>query len=236
MKLLNLLMIGLICGQTYAQRPGDMTQGVLNELIPFNNSVKQLYGNSYLFSDWSKGKIAIKHKGKLKEYNPLDLRYDLANQHVEVKFKNSVSGQESVKVFNDLYLQKFEYQNQETKKIDRFERCKNFKTEKPMIGFFKILYSGKKVQLLAQHTSYIQKGNEFKTLGIGSANERVIKKIAYYITKGGKTYKIKRRRKSILAQFGSKKAEVKSFARENNLYYKSAEDLTAIFKYYDGLK
>ncbi|OJJ17939.1 hypothetical protein BKI52_29215 [marine bacterium AO1-C] len=237
MKTLNLLFISLLlCIKVYAQRPGDFTQGTLNELIPFDNTVKQRHGSNYLLKGWSKGKIRLKYKGKIKEFSDLELRYDLANQHLEVKFNNGLTNQTKVKVFNDQYLDGFEYRNAETKKMDYFEKCKKYKLNPPLYGFFKVLVKGKKIALFERLTSYVQKGNEFKTLGIGSPNERIIQKREFYVTKGDKTYKIKRRKKTVLALFGDKKNDVKAFARENDLFYKSADDLSAIFKYYDGLK
>ena len=231
MRLLKLLLFSLIFGQVYAQ-----TTPYLDPLVPFNYGLRELYGSHYLNKDWNKGKIVLKQKGKLKKYNPLDVRYNLAHQNLEVKFKNVVSGKEYVKIFNEILLQRFEYQNTKTKRIERFERCKNFNTGTSMIGFFKILYQGKKVQLLASLTSYEQKRLQFLKLGFISYDERVIHKAVYYMTKGGKTYKIKRRRKFILDQFDDRRKEVKAYAKANKLFYKSEEDLTAIFKYYDGLK
>ena len=218
----------------FAQRPGDIPQGAYNELVKFDDRVKHLHGSNYLLDDWNEGKISVHYKDSTRTFSPLRLRYDIANQLVEVKIKNTLSGKTSVKTFDDRYLVKFQYRSKD-KKIHSFERCKSFKMSIPLNGFFNILYQGKKVNFLARNTNYVQKGNEFRTLGVGSADDRIIQKTEFYMTKEGKTYKIKRRRKFILTQLGDKKNEIKAFAKENNLYYKSKKDLMAIFKYYDGL-
>lgn len=237
MKTFSFLLVSFVlCTQAYAQRLGDITQGTLNELVPFDNTSKQRYGSTYLIKGWSKGKMRIKYKGKVKEYSDLYLRYDLANQNLEVKFDNGLTNETKMKVFNDQYVEGFEYYDTKANQNCYFERCKNYKLNTPLLGFFKVLYKGKKVTLFERISSYVQKGNEVKALGIGSSNERVIQKRAFYVNNGGKTYKVKRRRKSVLAVFGERKGDVKAFARENDLFYKSAADLTAIFKYYDGLQ
>ncbi|HAS43541.1 MAG TPA: hypothetical protein DCS93_23880 [Microscillaceae bacterium] len=212
-----------------------MTQGVLNELVPFNKKVTQRHGTNYLTPGWNKGKVWVEYQGKIQELDELKLRFDMGNQQLEIKVHNTISNKASVKVLYDQHVTKFEYTDGESQEKVYFERCKNFKTKTPMLGFFRVLYKGDKVSLLVKIASYVQKGNEVKALGIGSANQRVIRKDAYFMTQNGKTFKIKRRKKSILKQFGDKQAQVKSYVKENKLYYKKEKDLIAIFKYYEGL-
>jgi len=236
MKKIMLFLLSMVCLHAYAQRPGDMTQGVLNELVPFDKKVAHLHGTNYLTKGWNKGQAWVEYQKKVQKLDDLKLRFDMANQQLEIKVHNSISNKSSVKVLYDQHVTKFTYVNGETQEKVFFERCKNFKTKTPMLGFFKVLYKGQKVNLLVQISSYVQKGNEVKALGIGSANKRVIRKDAYFMTQNGKTFKIKRRKKSILKQFEDKKEQIKAFVKENKLYYKSEKDLATIFKYYDGLK
>ncbi|WP_299453850.1 hypothetical protein [uncultured Microscilla sp.] len=241
MKKIYISLLLLLCsvGAVHAQRVGDITQGTLNELTMFDNRVKQLYGTYYFQKEWSKGKLVIIHEGKVKTFNDYPIRYDLGNQHIEMKVRNGLvpnDKQQIIKIIDDKYLKVFQFINSKTKKVNYFERCADYKTEKPLPGFFEVLHKGKKASLLKYTTTYVQKGNEMKTLGIGSRDERIQRKVRYYLSKGSTTFKIKRRKKAILKALTDKQTEVKAYAKKNKLYFAKVDDLVKIIAHYNSLQ
>lgn len=238
MKALKIFLFSLLCMPTYAQLPGDMTQGTLNELVLFDKRTHYRLGDHYFQSEWSNGNLSVVYKNEVKLLKNYPVRFDLGNQEVELKVKNTLnpeSKQKTIKVIGAKYLQKFELTNVKTGKTHHFERCFDYKTDTPLTGYFETLFKGKKINLLKRSTTFVQKNEGVKALGLEKGNERILKKIRYYMTINGKTFKIKRRKKFILKQLADKKDQVKTYAKKSKLYFSDINDLQKIFKYYDSL-
>lgn len=101
-------------------------------------------------------------------------------------------------------------------------------------SFFEVLSVGK-INLYLKHILKSRmKGSNSLTTGYNGEKQYYIDEELYYQNEGQLCQKLKSKKK-ILALFSSKKEDVDSFAKSNDLKYKSIEDLKRIFDHYNEL-
>jgi hypothetical protein len=117
-----------------------------------------------------------------------------------------------------------------------FFNVKNFlNEEEDKTGFFEVLQDGK--GLVLQHTKIsVRKPTYNQALGTGDLNAKVMRENDFFYAIDGKTKKISNSKKSMLAIFGDKKADIAKFISQNEVDLKSRVGLTKLFNYYESLK
>jgi len=214
----------------YTQQANTPTSGDLTNLMVQDN-FKNGNMQTHFFSDqWTQGILYINQMSGLKVYRGYSTRFDVGNQIVFIKMSNNDVGAPQKTILLDESKLKSFVLNDATNKPHYFARCKDYKTEGKLPGFFEILYKGKDLSLLKKVETQI-----VQVMNIGNATEKAIRKDVYYVSFKGKTFKMRRSKKFILNLFEDKRNEVKKFIKKNRLSTRKEEGLISIFTYYNAL-
>lgn len=105
----------------------------------------------------------------------------------------------------------------------------------PKRGYFEVMNQGECQILRRRHITYRDPEPE-RGYSPAQPASFVTRKDLFYVKTGGQTAEeIKLRRRDILSVFDEKKDEVSGFVSENNLSYRSADDLVKIAEFYNQI-
>lgn len=102
-------------------------------------------------------------------------------------------------------------------------------------GYFSILADGKKYDLYKKVKSVFNEPYVAKTSYESSRGPSFSKQTTYYLVENGKFYELPDSKSKILKVMDSKKKEVKSYIRDNNIDLAKESDLIKLVTYFDSL-
>lgn len=186
----------------------------------------EVEGTVFLHDEWVIGTIQIKKNTVVED---VPIRYNMDNQTLEIKYEGEVKICPLERLHSFAYLNfkgsQFKYYN--TSEVNNI----GFDIPK---GICRIIVDDK-IRLLQYVYLETIKSNYNVALATGDPNHKLVKKETPYAIVNDKVYEVKGNFKGNQDIFGDKSSQVKSFIKKNKLKFKTDEDLTQIFEYYNSL-
>jgi hypothetical protein len=173
---------------------------------------------SYLFDNWNEEFVLIKKNGESKKLSSLN--YNLVLKTLELKISNDSVLQ--------VDLQQLDY-------IVHLNRIYKIINTDVLSGIYFEVFKGKTLRLYKETKLLIDESEVNPLLQEKIKKEKYIRKFVYYIMKDDKYEKISLGKKDILKFLNDKVDLVKVYVSNNNLSYKTDEDINKILTYYDTL-
>lgn len=214
-----------IASNIFAQSPTEpLTRASALKVMPV--APPETEGSSYLNEEWVQGNIEIKQNTLIED---LPIRYDLGNQTLEIKYEGEV------KICPLDRIQNFSYLNIGGNQFKYFNTTEvnNIGFDLPK-GICRVLVDDNTTLIKYIYSEKIQ-GNYNLALAMGDPNDKIVVKETPYAIVNDKVYEVKGSFKRNQDIFSDKSSQVKSFIKKNKLKFKSEEDLTEIFEYYNSL-
>jgi hypothetical protein len=185
-----------------------------------------LKGSLYIADDWVNGDIWLKNNKVLRGY---PIKFDLKNNLLEINADGNI------KVCALPLLERFSYKAILGDSIDYYNTSvvNNVTFDLPK-GVCRILLNDK-VQLIQYEYIEIVKANYNVAIDMGSKDNKAIKKTKPYVIVNDNVYEVKGSIKKNFEIFKVHFKKVESFVKENKLKFKSDQDLTKIFEFYNTL-
>lgn len=197
----------------------DLLQG--KTLTSFDFRSNELVGSIYVNEEFLLAKLSNREDQYLMRYN--------AYQD-EMEFKKSGNTFNLSKNLN--YIINFQG-------INKTYQVYNYIENKETVpGFFVVLFSGDNISFLIKEKIKFYEEVKTKT-SYDKYKPPTLKRLddKFYIGyKKSVAIELPRKEKDVLDLFGSKSAEIESYAKTNKLGFKNKEDLIQLFRYYDSLK
>ncbi len=185
----------------------------------------KVIGDTYLNQDWRRSAILLYDGDKLLE--GYAVRYDILGDELDVKTTKGV------KVLDGRKVKSFIWMDSLTRLPAYFINAKAYKNEgAPLSGFFEVLVDGK-TPLFRRYEILIKKADYNVQLSVGSRDDKILKKVAYYFPSGDEVFQIPSNRKKLLGLLGDKSGEIENFMETNKLSPKAEEDLIRLFQFYN---
>lgn len=173
---------------------------------------------SYLFDNWNEEFVLIKKNGESRKLSSLN--YNLVLKTLEFKISNDSVLQ--------VDLQQLDYMVH----LNKIYRIIN---TDPLSGIYFEVFKGKTLRLYKETKLFIDESEVNPLLQEKIKKEKYIRKFVYYLMKDNKYEKISLGKKDILKFLNDKVDLVKVYVSNNNLSYKTDEDVNKILTYYDTL-
>jgi hypothetical protein len=188
----------------------------------------RIVGNAYLNPDWKRTTFLLYTSDKMIEGYPS--RYEIDQDQFEIK------AADAVKVLNGKRVRSFVWADSLTKTPHYFVNGKDFRNEEntPLSGFFEVLAEGN-YTLLEKTRVQIIEPNYKVQLDMGSRDQRIIKKNAFYYSVKGVIIPLPSSRKKLLTLFGDHAPEIGKFIKVNALDLDNAMHLKVLFEHYHSL-
>lgn len=215
------LMLTFFSISGYCQKT-DSEQTLVHRtsITSFDLRSKELVGSIYIDENFLPAKLSDSQNNYL-------IRYDAYQDEMEVE-KNG----------NNYHLSKNPNYTINFEGTNKSYQVYNYSSKNEIIpGFFVILYKGDKISLLRKEKIKFFEEVIAKT-GYDKYKPPTLKRIddkIYIGYKNSSAIELPSKKKDILYLFASKTNEIESFAKENNLGFKSEEDLIKIFNFYHSL-
>lgn len=238
-QILFLCLVSL-CATSYAQTvlPSNMrAQTTLQQLEGISTNKDILYGiplpppevigDTYYTAYWSPTSLLL-YGDKMVEGFPA--RYDIYGDEVELRGKNGV------RVMPSKMFKSFVWIDSVSKEPTYFVNAKDFLAESkvPLKGFFQVMTEGS-VTLLKRMTVYVKKADYNMVLNVGSRDDKIMKEITLYYTKGNTAFEVPSSKKKLLPIFGDKATAVEQYIKDKDLSVSKENDVKSIFAYYNSL-
>lgn len=206
----------------YYNRYGYNTSRLMN--MPFVSYEKS--GNNFWDTEWHIGRVVLKDEKVVEGYK---LRYDLGNNQLEVMVNNEIN------ILPLKQINYFEWVYEPEKEVSFFVNGLNYKIEGVgLVGICEVLTTGK-VQLFMKKDVDIKRDNYVSGYYSARSVERASSRTEFYMAEGNRLFAISKKSKENKDLFGDRADEVISYAKNNKLKWKKAEDLIKIFDFYNGL-
>ncbi|PRY08993.1 hypothetical protein CLV24_11944 [Pontibacter ummariensis] len=178
----------------------------------------------YLRDDWSEGTILTSSGHELA--NVL-IKYDIKNNVLEL------ATQEGTKVLSGNYVRQFELKEGNTAPKTRFINSKSLGGPSDThTGFYEILTSGARAQLLVRIELIREKPNYSPIMDVGSKRSGFRKKETLCMESNSQVVEVKD--KDIYNLFGTYQDDMKRYAKSNKLKLKKREDAVRLINYYNS--
>lgn len=202
----------------------DQQAGTMKELHPKPEGVK---GSVYLNDDWISSDFYLKPGTfAVDTFENVPIKLDLKSNTLEINTK------EGIKVLDGSKIQRFEWVNPQNNQKEEYTNCDAFMFEGTHLnGFCKI--SGEGVKLTQRHYVEILKADYNVSLDVGNKEDRIIKKMNFYLLRGNKI--VEYDRKSLYETMSDKAKEIKKFIKDNNIKTSKEEGLERVVDYYNSL-
>ena len=192
-------------------------------VVPINYVSKtEKEREQYISDQWNEGTIILLTGDSIHHY---PLKYNLTTDAVEVKAKNAV------KLVPLDQVQRF-YWVEKGQRFDYINSSGYTIGTTPLAGYLQLLSEGP-LNLFKKTFLSVQKANYRPELDVGSPEDRIIRKQIYYVARGTNMLEVKP--KNIYAFFKQHRADIKKYAKRNNLQPKREKDLIAMVDYYNQL-
>lgn len=221
--LICLLSASSIYGQNYTAVKTILAQGkqMEEQVNQLSVAVSRRKAHMlYLNADWQNSAV-VDATGQMIYFNG---RFSVLDRAIELKTRQGIRSISPVKVKAAMVGDRYFV-------VVPSDQLK----ENTGTAFYEILSIGK-VNLYVLHILKSRMtGSNGITTAINGDKVYYISEQIYCQPKEGLCQKLKFNTKKILALFGDRKADVEAFAEENNLKFKSKEDLIRIFNFYNEL-
>ena len=206
----------------------------LNALAPGNAipgmplQAGKVIGDSYLAKNWSKGSVLLYQSETIIEGYPL--RYDIAQNELEINTKNGVKVLASNKIRNFTWIDSL------SKTPVFFVNAKEYADEAgtALSGFFEVISDGT-ILVLKKTLISVKKANYIPALDAGTRDDEILKNDKFYYANANKVYALPTSKKKFLPIFKDKAEKMEEFIELNDMSLKEAHHIKAIFEYYNSL-
>lgn len=191
-------------------------------------------GEVYLDTLWNSGSVRLTKgieqfggQGAIDTLTGLNLRYNVYRNELEVLAN---AEKKDVKAIQGDDLKSFSLKHHGRQTL--FVNAQNLKTDKPLTGFYEVLADGK-LTLVKHYWVQSIRPNYNAAFGTGDKNTRINIQDDYYVISNGKAEKISPGKKSVTAVMKDKEGTVSKYLKDNNVNYKSEDDLIRLFAFYN---
>ncbi len=197
-------------------------------------AVSNVIGDFYIDSLWQNGNVKFTNKipqfggGESDSLSGIMVRYNVLNNELEVLVDKSKN---DIRVIRGNQLKKFTIRNGAD--AETYVNAATFKSEKPLSGFASVLAMGK-LTLVKYYYPKITKPNYNPGFNTGEKNTIVRVASDYYIVSNDNPEKLNVSKKSILALMKDRGADVENYIKEHDVNFKSEEDLSGLFSFYNS--
>jgi hypothetical protein len=186
-------------------------QGVISEM-PLTEP--KTIGTSYLFDTWHLGNIDLGENGMIRNQF---IRYDLANQFIEIKFDSII------KAVDGIFVDNFSLVDIDGL-LRNYVNCNQYVYEDTrLLGFFEIITDGEYSLFLKTESVFIE-SDYVMQLDMGTRDHKIIKNEEYYIANNNGVIKVPKSRSNILEIYSSTEG-LKEFLKKEKISTKNASDL-----------
>jgi hypothetical protein len=187
----------------------------------------RLVGDFYLDSKWNNGTIMLIETETLIEGYPI--KYDLKSQSLEIQSKAGIKVLDAKKVKSLVWIDSL------TQKPYYFINAAEFTEDgTPLRGLIEVAVDGN-LPLFCRSTIWVKKPDYVPALDVGSKDEIINKRRAYYYSSGKELVKITTKKK-LLPIFGDEAKSVQNFIKVNALSVNDPTHLRRIFEFYNSKK
>lgn len=102
-------------------------------------------------------------------------------------------------------------------------------------GYFNVLNDGKKYDLYKKTTSVFKEPRKAKTSYERDTPPTFIKSVKYYLVEDGSFLEMPSRKSKVIKMMDSKKTEIKSYIKDNNIDLDKEADMIKLVSYFDSL-
>ena len=192
-------------------------------VVPINNYSPKSddQRESYISDRWNQGSIVLLTGDTIQNY---PLKYNLSTRNVEVKTE------QLVKVVPIGDVQQF-YWLDNDQRLTFINGSGYTLGGAPVGDYYQVLAEGT-LNLFKKHHLAVQKANYRPELDVGTAEDRLVKTVKYFIATGNALQELKNNKK-IFDHFRQHRATVKKFAKREDLNPKREDDLITIVQHYN---
>ncbi|WP_247232077.1 hypothetical protein [Telluribacter sp. SYSU D00476] len=193
----------------------------------------EVLGETYHDTVWAKGNIKFYQSIQPVGGQPVDsiiglgLRYNVHFNELEVM----LSTYKDVKAIEGPRIKNFSLEKNGRSTL--FVNTQEYKTDKPLKGFYEVLVPGK-VQLLHNQRTTVRKPTYNAAMDVGDKHVRIAMNSDYYVLRDGTISKLSPTKKGLLQVLGDQADQINSFLKTNELDLKNKQDLTRVFEYYNS--
>lgn len=186
-------------------------------------------GTYMLYDEWIEGEVVLINEQAVKR---VPLKYDLYNNWLEIKTSDDV------KICPSTFLSKFII-NDDLGKERTFLNIRQFRSSENenLEGVFReiVSFPNKEIMLVARPYAFIKEATYVPALDMGTRNNKVIKKEAYYIISNGMYQKLPKNKKDFFKVFQEDSNKVQQYATVNKLSFKKESGIKKLLEFYDSL-
>lgn len=198
-------------------------QNALNGIAYKEQNFGDVKGSPYVFDNWSVGTVQTT-KGVL---DNVDIKYSEFEDQVFFKNKEGQTMQFADPIIDFTMLYKGNDKQISAHYRNGYSNIPGLNSK----SFFEVLADGK-CQLLKKTTKKIKQEVVY---GSTESDKNFIATNRYYIETPEKGILVKKDKKSILAALAGKQAELETYIKNNNIDFKSDEDLIKLITYYNTI-
>ncbi|MFD2932993.1 hypothetical protein [Spirosoma flavum] len=213
--------------QSTSQIVGTGPNGMVNTI---DHRYEGLRGTPYFLSDWTKGQVEMTAG---QNYTNVPLKFNAYQQ--QLVLLRTWAGGDSIVVSSD-QVKRFTLQNKDGQPYV-FERLPMAKTNDQTLkdGYFLVLYEGKTV--LLKRIAKTFKQADYKNPYSGDVRYDAFRDaFSYYLLKPDQTLtKVKLSDKSFIDALSDHKEDLKTFVKQEKLYFRTDNDAIMLVKKYDSL-
>lgn len=197
-------------------------------------AASHVVGDFYFDSLWQQGNVQfttiIPQLGGIDSdsISGIVIRYNVLNNELEVLVDKSKN---DIRVIKGSQMKKFAVGKGAG--VQTYINAASFKSEKPLTGFASVLANGK-LMLVRYYYPKITKPNYNPGFNTGEKNTIVRVASEFYIVSNGHAEKLNVNKKSILALMKDQGPDVEKYVKEQNVNFKSEEDLAGLFAFYNS--
>ena len=188
--------------------------------IPIESGI--LVGDFFIDKKWNRTTILMYEKERLLE--GYLTRFDIKSSNLEIKLNDGV------KVLQGRRIKSLVWIDSLTNAPRYFLNAKDYSLNNiELNGLLEVLIDGS-YPLFKRVTTSVKKATYNVALDVGSKDEKIIKKEAYYFSEANKLIEVKRK-KDLLEYFKSRSGDLELFISNNKLSVSKENDLLTIFRY-----
>jgi hypothetical protein len=191
----------------------------------FINPYIDVAGSPFFLDDWKFGKLKVADNSL---YSGIRLKLDILNQQVHFLKADNIEMVAPVGMIREITL----FDSSKIIPVIYFFQC-GFPAVDNQDGknFYRVISDGKIKLLESVRKSIHQDKNEYE----GTVQKEFRQYEEYYFFSDNKMYRIKKDKKFILGLMTPNEAKIENYITQNNLSYKSIDDIKKIVDYYNSL-
>lgn len=163
--------------------------------------------------------------GKMRD---VPARFDLFTNQFEIALQSSRYA------LRGDYIKSFSWYNTALLTKKYFLNVREFKSQKPLKGFFEVIYEGKASLLFHEQIAYYS-GTQSPSVNNNAGSESMTKVSAFYLAKDSEVRKINKSKKRNQKLFGELQQQMNDYIKKHKLNYKQRGHLAMIVRHYNDL-